>query len=326
MTKLLLNPIFYVSFSEPPVAVCHYPGCMFISDVKVEPAIIDAIEIIELVRNDREHEYGFSSVMYQKSLAQLENLQTELKKEQNNAKVSDVSKAILTLSHAKRILLVYLPDTFCGQDLVSIISLVEVLYKLRKNVTVVVDTAHKRLLDSAIESLQNYHTGLPKMNSDNVSINVKVHEQDSENTFLTKDAAAVFDCLLLMNLNNGYLQKILDATLNGKPHKYPLHFMSVIAVLDSDTTIADRPLAAEGKKPDFTIVTKFNSAVYGITVGICIASADSYHMRYKNRSIGRSCTSIEDRLELNKILPSENQVSYIADVCMSIVREILCFI
>ena len=322
---------------EPQLAFSHYPGSMFITDVKAES--IDLDDEIEIVQLSRPNDAYYASVINQKSLPFFEALEQVLlddTKEKGIAHLfqkSDLLKAVLTLSHARTVAVTTGFPVRTEVDVMEVtngppgaLAICQALLTLGKEVTLIIDEWSENLYISCVKHMVDI--GAIKGGTLAVIPFEKVKEKLQQNSSLS---APVYDCLLSINRpgRNRYgtycsikgedishnVQPVdeLFEMAQQNPHITTIGigdsgnelgmgrvYSSVVKNISLGETIASSVSA------DYLIVAGVSDwGGYAVACGLYVASNSPFHWRYRNHAIN---ADQPPQFDLHKFLPTTDQV------------------
>ncbi len=268
----------FSSFIEPELAFTHYPGAMFVADIKQEPkSINDSIKIVNLNKDGCEY---FASIINRSSLAVFDDILKTL--DSTKVKSDSLLKASLILSHANEVVLVYTPTAYCQETiLLGIIILCQALQTLQKKVTLVVNERDRKLFSVVLDCLAKANT---------------FHGGAFRILPATTDNVLSFNCILTFAQDCQFTHRCFE-TAQKNPH-------TNIVTLDS----IGSPCSKVEAISDCTIRTESVSAsTYALAGGLYVASTSSCHWRYKNHAINTHIK--QSQFSVNDFIPTHGQVS-----------------
>lgn len=322
---------------EPELAFSHYPGSMFITDIKAESKDLDdEIEIVEL---SRPNDAYYASVISQNSLPFFEALEqmllddTEEKGIAHLFQKSDLLKAVLALSHARTVAVTTGFPVHTEFDVMEMtngppgaLAVCQALLTLGKKVTLIIDEGRENLYVSCVKHMVD--VGALKGGSLAVIPFEKAMEKLQQNSSLS---TPVYDCLLSINRpgRNTYGTYYSTKGENISHYIQPIDKLFEMAQQNSHiTTIGIGDSGNElgmGKvygsivknislgetiacsvSADYLIVAGASDwGGYAVACGLYIVSNSPFHWRYRNYAINGDQLP---QFDLHKFLPTVDQV------------------
>ena len=335
-----MTHVYNIYFTvEPRLAFSHYPGSMFITDVKVEPK--DLEDTVEIVQLSRPNDAYFASVINHKSLPFFEVLERALLDDPGKRGIahlfqkSDLLKATLALSHARTVA-VTTGFPACTEfdvkeetdGLPGALAVCQALITLGKEVTLIVDEGSEKLYNSCVEHLVG--TGAFEAGKLTVIPFEKAKERLQQSS---SPSPPVYNCLLAIERAgrncrgtycsmkgkdiSQYVQPVdeLFEMARQNPH------VTTIGIGDGgnelgmgkvyDSVVKNIPLGetiACNVSADYLVVSGVsNWGGYAVAGGLYVASSSPFHWRYRNHAIN---ADQPPQFNLHKFLPTTEQVSY----------------
>lgn len=313
---------------------------MFITDVKVEPKILDDSAVI--VQLSQPADAYFASVINHKSLAVFEELERLLLDDPGRRGVahlfqkSDLLKATLSLSHSRSVAITTGYPACTEFDikeetdgLPGALAICRALITLCKEVTLVVDEDRESLYRSCVE----YAVEIGTLEGDSLAVvsfeKAKERLQQVDDSCSTSRSA--YDCLIAIE-RAGRNERGTYCTMKGQDiskfvqpvdqlfdmaRKNP--HIATIGIGDGgnelgmgkvyDSVVKNIPLGetiACSVAADYLIAAGVsNWGGYALACGLFVASSSPVHWRYRNGAID---ADHPPKVDINKFLPTADQV------------------
>lgn len=325
--------------AEPQLAFSHYPGSMFITDVKAEPKDLD--DEIEIIQLSRTNDAYYASVINHNSLPIFEGLEqvllddTEEKGIAHLFQKSDLLRAVLALSHARTVAVTTGFPVRTEFDVTEKINgppgalaVCQALLSLGKDVTLIVDERRENLYISCVKHMVDI--GAIKSGTLAVIPFEKAKKKLQQNSTLS---TPVYDCLLSINRPgrnrygtycsikgediSRYVQPIVIDELFEMAQQNP--HITTIGIGDSGNELGmGRVYGSVVKKislgetiacsvsVDYLIVAGVsNWGGYAVACGLYVAANSPFHWRYRNYAVS---ADQPPQFDLHKFLPTTDQV------------------
>ena len=322
---------------EPQLAFSHYPGSMFITDVKAEPKCLD--DEIEIIQLSKPNDTYFASVINQNSLPLFEALERALLDDTDKKGIaklfqkSDLLKAILTLSHARTVAVTTGFPVCTEFDVMEetngppgALAVCQALLTLGKEVTLIIDERREKLYNSCVKHMVDI--GAIKCGTLAVIPFEKAKEKLHQNS---TSSTPVYDCLVSVKRPgrncygtyssmtgediSHYIQPVdeLFEMAQQNPHITTIGigdggnelgmgkaYGSVVKNISPGETIACSVSA------DYLIVAGVsNWGGYAVACGLYVASNSPFHWRYRNHAVN---ANQPPQFDLHEFLPTTEQV------------------
>lgn len=326
-----------IYLAEPQLAFSHYPGSMFITDVKAEPKDLD--DEIEIIQLSRRNDPYYASVISHNSLPIFEALEqlllddTEKKGVAHLFQKCDLLKAVLALSHARTVAVTTGFPVCTEFDVTEetngppgALAVCQALLSLGKNVTLIINERRENLYVCCVKHMVDI--GAIKGGSLAVIPFEKAKKKLQQNS---TSSTPVYDCLLSINRPgrnhygtycsiegediSHYVQPIdeLFEVAQQNPH------ISTIGIGDNGNelglgrvyssivnSISLGETIACSVSVDYLIVAGVSDwGGYAVACGLYVASNSPYHWRYRNYAIS---ADQPPQFDLHKFLPTTDQV------------------
>ena len=323
------------SIPEPNLAFTHYPGSMFITDIKYQPKpLADEVRILSL---SREGDPFFASLISEKQAAKFSQLEQVILDDPGKRGVAhlfqegDLLKVTLSLSHAANVAVTTgfpcLVDFEVKEEtdgLPGALAIAQGLLALGKQVTLVCDSGSKTLYSSCVEytvSARSLASSIPVMSYSEVRslcaqpattcppfdslVAIERSGRTRDGTYRTMKAVDVSD----------FVDPIDDLFLDALSN--PL--VSTVAIGDGGNEVGMGKAAAGVREfvplgdrigcivpSDFLIATGVsNWGGYALALGLYLASSCPLHWRYRNQGIDAESPPL---VTVDQFLPTAEQV------------------
>ena len=330
------------SLAEPRLAFSHYPGSMYITDVKLQPKDLqDTIEIVQLSRLDDAY---FASAINRMSLFAFDELERALLDDPGRRGIahlfqkSDLLKATLSLSHARSVA-VTTGFPVCTEfdvkeetdGLPGAMAVCQALVCLGKEVTLIVDKDSESLYGSCVaHAVEIGAFGAGK-------VTIVTFEKAKE--LMAHDSASnspPYDCLLAIERAGPNSQGVYSSMkgLDISQYVQPIDELFEMALRNPLVTtvgigdggnelgmgkvfrsvVENIPLGEKiacKVSTDYLIVAGVsNWGGYALACGLYLASRSPVHWRYRNHAIN---ADRPPQFDVAKFLPTAEQVRCLWD-------------
>ena len=338
--------------SEPRLAFTHYPGSMFITDVKVDPKKLD--DTVEIITLSRPNDVYFASVINHKSFPIFEELEQILLDDPGQRGVvhlfqkSDLLKASLSLSHATSVAVMTGFPVCTKQDvreetdgLPGAFAICQALATLGKEVSLIVDEGSEKLYKACMEHMVKlgvFEAG---------SLAVVRFEKAKERMELddSTSSSPAYDCLVAIE-RAGRNSLGAYSSMKGKDmSQYVQPFDELFEIAQRNPHIATICIGDGGNElgmgkvydsivknipfgetiacsvaADYVIAAGVsNWGGYAIACGLYVASSSPIHWRYRNRSISAEQTP---QFDVHKFLPTAEVVSFMVIIIIILTLDL----
>ena len=325
----------FCCFTEPKLAFSHYPGSMFIADAKPEKS--SSTESIEIIQLSRPGSPYFASLTGSTTAAIFPHLEQSLLEDPGNRGVahllvkSDLLKAVLSLSHAKRIAVTTgfpantdLPEKQETDGISGALSICQALLTLGKQVSLISDNSNQTIFEKCVEKMVSLGAIKSK-------VPVIPFERAKELVLAAPKDSPAFDCLVAIEragrsadgtyrtMSKVDISALVDPIDELFLHASSNRLVSTIGIGDGGNELGMgkvREKVSENVRYGETIVCQTPAdfliaagisdwAGYAVSLGLYAVSQCSVHWRYSHHAINAETPA---QLELSDFVPSNEQV------------------
>ena len=335
----IVNKISYCiqlcCLTEPKLAFSHYPGSMFIADA--EPEKISFTESIKIFQLSRPESPYFASLIGSTTAAIFPHLERSLLEDPGNRRVahlfvkSDLLKAVLSLSHAKRIAVTTgfpantdLPVKQETDGIAGALSICQALLTLDKQVSLISDNSNQTIFEKCVDKM----VSLGALKS---KVPVIPFEKAKELVLAAPKDSPAFDCLVAIEragrsvdgtyrtMSKADISAFVDPIDELFLHASSNQLVSTIGIGDGGNELGMgkvREKVSESIRygdtiacqtpADFLIAAGISDlAGYALSLGLYAVSQCSVHWRYSHHAID---AETPPQLKPSDFIPSNEQV------------------
>ena len=326
------------SLSEPDLAFAHYPGSMFIADIKFQPR--EQLERPSVVPLSRDGDPFFASIVGQKAAELFTDLEKIILDDPYDRgarhlfQKDDLIGAVLALSHSNRVAVTTgfpcLPDYEVKEEtdgLPGALAICQALAALGKEITLISDVRNQSLFQSCVshmvsigalkspipvipfpeaKALYDARAGNGSDPPYDCLLAIERAGRASDGTYRTMKAVDI----------SRYVDSVDDLFLSARSNAR----VATICIGDGGNELGMGKVYAQVKKhiplgetiacavpADFVIAAGVsNWGGYAVALGLCAVSSCPLHWRYRNRGID---AERPPNFRVTQFLPTAEQVS-----------------